>query len=468
MSLSDSIAATSVPLSVGQPSAEGSLPSDSAEVLAERPGISRIQDAVLALGRRAVAKPDPDVLVNDAARMIAEIAGTEFALIARTESGVGQRLIPVAGEAAETPCDGNDEGPRLAEVASNRAHPIVVPDLLHCDFYADRYLCGNGIRGALVVPLRLQNAGFGALGACSRERIDFEVDAIYVAETIAHLVATTLAHFRSEALLAENRRVTETLYDTIDAMVLVVDSSGTVQMMNRACREICGFAHTDFRDRPVWAVLAPPEDAATYRDAIARLAAAGPPFALEASLLTKHSDRRIIAWRFGASPAAGNEARCFLLTGIDITAQRLAEERAKRAQKALAHLRSAAGGDKPLADSGASGRSGELASGRRLTEVERRQKPRRPFPYRQNVAYVTGTVCPAEDDFVEVQCRDIAAGGFSFLSPHLPQSDRLVVALGSPRHLTYLTARVVHVTGLADSGRASHLVGCQYTGRAPN
>jgi hypothetical protein len=226
-------------------------------------------------------------------------------------------------------------------------------------------------------------------------------------------------------------------------------------------------------DRPVWTVLAPPKEIQAYQTAITSLTTSGPPFALEATLLTKHSEHRTIAWRFATSPVADTESRSFLLTGIDITEQRRAEKRAERAKKALAHLRSRDAGDVSDEDGtddrpSESGRSGELASGHRLTETERRLKPRRPFPYRQNVAYMTGAAYPVDSDFCEVRCHDIAAGGFSFISPGPPQDDKLVIALGSPRHLTYLTARVVHVTEVFDDGEKAHLVGCQYTGRAPN
>ena len=73
----------------------------------------------------------------------------------------------------------------------------------------------------------------------------------------------------------------------------------------------------DFMDRPVWAVLAPPNEIQTYRDAIVRLTTTGPPLALEATLLTKHSEHRIIAWRLAASPPSDNESRSFMLTGIE-------------------------------------------------------------------------------------------------------------------------------------------------------
>lgn len=436
---------------------------------AERPVASRAHDAVLALGRRAVAAPDPNVLINDAARLIAEIAGTEFALIARSEGVTRQCLVDITPDATAPAPGAATDGSTLADLAANQAHPIVVPDLLHSNVYSDRYLARNDIRGALIVPLRLQNASFGALGACSSHRIDFEIDAIYVAETIAHLVATTLAHSRSESLLQESRRLTATLNDTIDAIVLVVDSSGCVQTINRACTEITGFARGDFMDRPVWTVLAPPKEIQAYQDAITQLSA-GRPVAFEATLLTKHSQHRIVAWRIAASPAPDNEPRTFILTGIDITKQRLAEERAERAKRALAHLRTTDDEGNEATDlvPSESGRSGELASGRRLTETERRQKPRRPFPYCQNIAYMTGNTYPVEEDFVEVRCRDIAAGGFSFVSSVPPRNDRLVIALGSPRHLTYLTAKVVHVTQIVEDSQIVHFVGCQYTGRAPS
>ena len=435
----------------------------------ERPVASRAHDAVLALGRRAIAAPDSSVLIGDAVRLIAEIAGTELALIARCEHATGQTLIGMTPEASVPAPDSSLEEASLADLAVSQAHPIVVPDLLHSKVHSDRYLVRNDIRGALIVPLRLQNASFGALGACSRERIDFEVDAIYVAETIAHLVATTLAHYRSETLLQENRRLNETLNDTIDAIVLVINSSGCVQSMNRACTEITGFTREECMDRPVWAVLAPPKEIQDYQGAIVQLTTTGRPLALEASLLTKHSAHRVIAWRLAASSASDCESRTYVLTGIDITKQRLAEERAERAKRALAHLRVTGeeGDDASDSSLSESGRSGELASGRRPTANERRLKPRRPFPYCQNIAYMASNAYPVEDEFFEVRCRDIAAGGFSFVGPTPPESDRLVVALGSPRHLTYLTARVVHVTQLMEDGKSVYLVGCQYTGRAP-
>ena len=72
---------------------------------------------------------------------------------------------------------------------------------------------------------------------------------------------------------------------------------------------------------------------------------------------------------------------------------------------------------------------------------------------------------PGPDEFFAVTCNDIGAGGFSFLTHRPLPSDGVVVALGNPPKLTYLTAKVVHVNRVEYQGRWVFLVGCTYTGR---
>ncbi|MHC4176720.1 MAG: hypothetical protein ACYSWU_04395 [Planctomycetota bacterium] len=78
---------------------------------------------------------------------------------------------------------------------------------------------------------------------------------------------------------------------------------------------------------------------------------------------------------------------------------------------------------------------------------------------------IDGTL-PDRQTFTDVQCRDIAASGFSFLSPTPPASDTLVVALGAPPKVTYLVAQIVHVTRVEKRGQRKYVIGCHYVGRA--
>lgn len=72
---------------------------------------------------------------------------------------------------------------------------------------------------------------------------------------------------------------------------------------------------------------------------------------------------------------------------------------------------------------------------------------------------------PDPDEFVNTQCNDIAAGGFSFLCEKPPAADVFVVALGMPPRITYLMAQIRHVTRIEQDGRPVFVVGCKYTDR---
>jgi hypothetical protein len=89
---------------------------------------------------------------------------------------------------------------------------------------------------------------------------------------------------------------------------------------------------------------------------------------------------------------------------------------------------------------------------------ESRRSRREPYPRRQLIAPGVGLRRPRLEEFREERCFDLSASGFSFLAAHPPDYRTLVVALGNPPDLTYLSAEVAHVTPLS-------LVGCRFTGR---
>jgi hypothetical protein len=96
---------------------------------------------------------------------------------------------------------------------------------------------------------------------------------------------------------------------------------------------------------------------------------------------------------------------------------------------------------------------------------ERRSSPRRDYPYYQRIAPCHDGAIPRPADFFDVVCRDISAGGFSFLLDEPPGFTDLVVALGRPPHLTHFVAQVRRVIQTEAEGRRQFLVGCQFRGR---
>jgi diguanylate cyclase (GGDEF)-like protein len=68
------------------------------------------------------------------------------------------------------------------------------------------------------------------------------------------------------------------------------------------------------------------------------------------------------------------------------------------------------------------------------------------------------------ESFREVQCRDISAGGFSFILDEAPEFSEVIVALGTPPNVTYVRAKIMHVEkGSPTTG--TFLIGCRFAER---
>ena len=97
--------------------------------------------------------------------------------------------------------------------------------------------------------------------------------------------------------------------------------------------------------------------------------------------------------------------------------------------------------------------------------TDRRSVVRVRFPHKQFVAPYHGGCLPSRASFKEVVCRDLSEQGFSFLATCPPDFDMLVVALGVPPSLTYMTARIVNRIRVSDGTIPLYRIGCRFTGR---
>ena len=424
------------------------------------------QRAVVAMGRRAIAPPDLSILTLDAAALLAEMLDVEHSGVALlSPDGASQQLRltlggagPLAGQTltAAAPPEPHDS---LAGFVLHVAHPVTVSDLAKERRFFDAFLREHGIRSALAIPLKTQDRSFGSLAAYSSRVRQCDDDDVLFVETIAHLVATTIARHRAEESLAQERRQSAVLRQTVDAIVLTLDSRWHVVDANPAFQRITGFSLSDARNRPVWSTVAIPEEADTFRGMLERLSRSTNSLDFESHVLTKHSGRRQVAWSCRALFDGGGRLESVIATGIDITARREAEEKARRAEEA-------ADGRGIAAPASTAAEPGVFQPMPTAAGAERRKRPRRSYPYTQSVAYFSGDNPPQEEDFFPVRCVDIAAGGFSFLSRTPPPHDSLVVALGTPPKITRLAAQVAHVTRTDRHGQRMYLIGCSYTGRA--
>jgi PAS domain S-box-containing protein len=472
------------------------------------------QRALVAMGRRAIAPPDLPILLQDAADLLADVLGMQYSLVAEL-SPDGPALGGVCGCHTHPPRGGTDSCPTdgrppqlrlalrrtgtakvndpvcetsttgadsLAGYALQVAHPVVVADLSQEKRFVDAFLRKHGICSAIAVPLKLQDRSFGSLAACSREKRYFDDEDLLFVETVAHLVTAAIGRSQAEKSLADERRLATGVLQTVDALVLVLDGQGQIVSINSACQRLTGFSLEEIKGRHVWNVFSVAKEVEMCRRLLEQLREQKSLVEYESYLLTKHSEQRQIAWSCSAIADDDGTLESIITTGVDITEQRRAQEEAERAVRAAeqarqvmarallaaerqgVQLRATWNEEPPTADGPqtATGPGGLPPH----VLVERRRHPRRPFPYKQRIAAVVDGKLPDRQTFVDVQCKDIAASGFSFLSPKPPSSDTLVVALGVPPKVTYLVAQVVHVTRVEKRGQRKFLIGCSYVGRA--
>lgn len=423
----------------------------------------RRQAALAALGRRAVAPSDVAILIQDAAALIAETLNTDHYGAAELNAATGQLTLRFAA----TSCDGLgqrqfvesqsrfDKRDSLAAYALEMAEVIIVSDLAADERRKDQFLHQQGIRSALAVPLKAGDQAFGALGAFSTRTHDFSPVDVLFAETIAHLVTTTIARDRTQKALDEERRFTSSILATVDAIVLVLDTAGRIKNVNEACRRATEFTSDDIVDRSLWNTLVVHDDVKSFRAAAEQVAAGGKPAELEARLLTKSGERRRVRWHLVATRSAVGGLESIVATGIDVTSQRLALERAADRSAAFPPP------GEPAIDAAAPFQPRPAAP-----QAERRSRPRRDFKFLQRIAPIVEGKLPGHREFHAVHCRDISSGGFSFVATEPPVHSTYVVVLGAAPVNIYLTAQVVHVTAVIRNDRPRYLVGCQYVGRA--
>jgi PAS domain S-box-containing protein len=152
-----------------------------------------------------------------------------------------------------------------------------------------------------------------------------------------------------EALLADEidgrppqetcRDLLAQVFETADALIVVLDPAGRILRFNRKCEGVTGYREAEVRGRVFWEFLVPERFVAGVRDAFGRLTApaaghaAAEPHDLENAWRTRAGAERRIAWRSSAALDGRGQVRCVIGIGLDVTEQRRLEDHLARARK---------------------------------------------------------------------------------------------------------------------------------------
>jgi hypothetical protein len=96
--------------------------------------------------------------------------------------------------------------------------------------------------------------------------------------------------------------------------------------------------------------------------------------------------------------------------------------------------------------------------------MNRRTMDRRPFSCPQLMAPYDGKDLPSQSKFRLTECYDISTTGFGFLADQIPDSQFVVIALGTVP-FSFFSAEIVHVDRLEVSAASKFQVGCRFLQR---
>ena len=436
------------------------------------------REQVLArVGREMNRHTDRVRLMRDAAALLADTLGLEicgFAMPVSGTSDFSMRLCPAANALDSDDAVGEFEIELSAEAevsmlqyAISTRQTTIASDLPKEKRFRDATLLGERVHCGIAAPLLFGDRVVGAIAALSAEPVPIAPGDVAFVDTIAHLLAATVARYDAEDNLSRERHLRKAMLDNMDAIVMELTLDGEIVSLNPATLRIAGFTAEELIGRTFLSALMIPEEAELVDAKFDALLGGQEEQGFCGHLLDKEGERQPVRWKF-TLVESGN-GPLLAVSGTDLSetlalkqeldrsqgAHREAQRELKRAHREIEKAQLAASVERTQP-------FGLIREGK---HGERRQRARRLYPYVQRIAPIVDGRIPSYDDFMEVRCRDIAAGGFSFLLYEPPQQKQYVAAFGVAPTLTYLTACVAHTTKLEIDGKLTYIVGCEYTDR---
>ena len=144
---------------------------------------------------------------------------------------------------------------------------------------------------------------------------------------------------RAEMQLKEERNFNAVLLDTAGDLITVCDQEGHIVVFNQICEQITGYKSNEVKGRYIWEVVHSPEDVedskALFDKQESDWNSPGVERKFENYWLTKDGKRRLISWTITYIYDEQGSGTHSIGTGVDITDQRIMEERLRESEAKL-------------------------------------------------------------------------------------------------------------------------------------
>jgi PAS domain S-box-containing protein len=129
-----------------------------------------------------------------------------------------------------------------------------------------------------------------------------------------------------EHALQEERNVVTAIFDTVGALVVVMDTRGRIVRFNRACEQTTGYSFEQVKDKSVLELFLIPEEFERSKAIFEQLRTGLISSDYESYWLARNGDRRLISWSSTVLTGDDGMVTHIIATGIDITERKRLEK----------------------------------------------------------------------------------------------------------------------------------------------
>ena len=125
--------------------------------------------------------------------------------------------------------------------------------------------------------------------------------------------------------LQEERNVVSAIFNTVGALIIVLDREGRIVRFNRACEQMTGYSVDAASTQFVWDLFGVPEEASDFKKLFLQIRDNTARTEYESRWVTRDGKQRILAWSAAVLPGTKQTPTYIIASGIDVTEQRRAD-----------------------------------------------------------------------------------------------------------------------------------------------
>ena len=130
---------------------------------------------------------------------------------------------------------------------------------------------------------------------------------------------------QAQEALQEERNLVSGIFETVGALVVVLDREGQIVRFNRACEQMTGYRSVEARGKCMWDLFLTSEEAGEFSKLFQQIREDAPRAEYESCWIARDGNHINIAWSAAVLAGSKQTPPYIIVSGIDVTEQRRAQ-----------------------------------------------------------------------------------------------------------------------------------------------